>query len=270
MENGKRLRRTAYIALVWVLIAVIAVSGATYAWFTFFATTNVTPIRGRIGGGKTLLISANPDGPFRPSCDLVLSDEVTLLEPVSTANLTDWYAAAAQSYNGITDLFYRVENPYSRIMHGYVYILCEDEPSEVYLFRDGFEVGGTPIVWASGRLGMRITTRAGSYTRVFALDELGDTSGADALHTVNGEGVISGVSRDGYASFAPDPAQRFAPFFATGSEDEPVPGDTPLFTIEDGETVRIEYFVWLEGCDDNCLEGVFAGDMSLELAFVGV
>lgn len=268
MKSSDKLRKTAYFAVVWVLVALIAISGGTYAWFTFYATTNVTPIRGTIGGGKAITIANNPSGPFAVSCDLVLSDEVALLEPVSTADMRVFYAAAAQSENGMTDLFYAVENPYTRLMHGFVYVRSEDD-SDVYLMRDGFEVGGSPVVWASGRLGLRITTSGGTITRVFALDELGDTSGAAAQHTINGTGVISGID-NGYAVFAPDPAESLAPYFSRGDRNEPTAGQTRLFAIGAGETVTIEYFVWLEGCDDNCLEGVKAEDMSLELAFAGV
>lgn len=269
MEGSEKLRKTAYIAVVWVLVAIIAISGGTYAWFTFYATTNVTPIRGTIGGGKSLLIANNPAGPFDVSCELILSDNVSLLEPVSTSDMSVFYAAAAQSEDGITDLFYAVENPYNRIMHGFVYIRSEDEDCDVYFSREGFEVGGTPAVWASGRLGMRITTSNGTITRVFALDELGDTSGVASLHTINGDGVISGVD-NGYAVLSADPSEAITPYFAGGDRDDPTAGQSRLFYIGAGETVTVEYFVWLEGCDDNCLEGVKAGDMSLELSFAGV
>ncbi|MBQ6756875.1 MAG: hypothetical protein IJP43_08060 [Oscillospiraceae bacterium] len=269
MESADKLRKTLYFAVVWALVAIIAISGGTYAWFSFYASTNVTPIHGRIGGSKSLLISNNPNGVFAESCELILSDEVTLLEPVSTADMSSFFAASAQSETGITDLFYRVENPYERLMHGFVYLRCDEEACDVYFSPEGFEVGGTPAVWASGRLGMRITTSNGTITRVFALDELGDTSGAASLHTINGDGVISGVD-NGYAVLSADPSEAITPYFAGGDRDDPTAGQSRLFYIGAGETVTVEYFVWLEGCDDNCLEGVKAGDMSLELSFAGV
>ena len=69
MKN-RALRRGAGVAALYALLAAVLLAGSTFAWFTFRAYTNVTPLAGTIGTGEgDLLISARRDrGDFRALC----------------------------------------------------------------------------------------------------------------------------------------------------------------------------------------------------------
>ena len=74
MKN-RALRRGAGVAALYALLAAVLLAGGTFAWFTFRAYTNVTPLAGTIGTGEgDLLISARRDGGFDTQCALPLRD----------------------------------------------------------------------------------------------------------------------------------------------------------------------------------------------------
>ena len=55
--ESKRLKRTAYLAIVWLIVLAAILITATYAWFTFNPYTNVTPMSSTVSkGGASLLI----------------------------------------------------------------------------------------------------------------------------------------------------------------------------------------------------------------------
>ena len=73
--KNRALRRGAGVAALYALLAAVLLAGSTFAWFTFRAYTNVTPLAGTIGTGEgDLLISARRDGGFDTQCALPLRD----------------------------------------------------------------------------------------------------------------------------------------------------------------------------------------------------
>lgn len=272
----KRLRRTAYFSWVWLVILACALVTATYAWFTFNPATNVTPMGSTISEGDTYLLIANrPEGEFAESCELILDSPVDVMRPLSTADLSSFYTSVAQNRNGISILFEDVtDQADSSAMHGKVYLKCEGGDCRVYFFRPGLALGGDLQTLAALRLGMKITTLEGSHTYMFRLDALGDTGSAAGKRTVpTGETVVSSVGGSGSASFVPDPAVSISEYMAvdSGADDrEPREGNAPLCTLQKEEIATVEYWLYLEGCDDNCIGEVQSRDMDLQLAFAGV
>ena len=82
------------MSMVWILLILLIVTGSTYAWFTFAgrASTNVTPMGGSIGSGKSsLLISNHQSGTFDKTCELQLTGNPDTLKPLSTADLNQFF-----------------------------------------------------------------------------------------------------------------------------------------------------------------------------------
>ena len=50
----------------------------------------------------------------------------------------------------------------------------------------------------------------------------------------------------------------------------PGAGKNALGFLEEGEIASVEYWLYLEGCDDNCITPVQSKDINLKLAFSGV
>lgn len=271
----KRLLRTAYLTAAWIVVILALLVGGTYAWFSFSAATNVTPVSGTISeGAANLLISNSESGEFDTECAIVLDEPVETLSPISTTDLQSFYIATAQNRKGISILFQDVtEKAGTMAMHGKVYLKSEGSECEVYFFRSGLSFGEDTQALAAMRLGMRITTQREAKDYIFLLDEMGG-SGAQAFQTVPDNGtVVASVDGNGKASFASDPAVSMGPYMAIdeGVEDEePQPGETPLCILETDEIAAVEFWLYLEGCDENCITEVQSKDIDLQLAFAGV
>lgn len=272
----KRLRRTAYIAVVWLVVLAAVLVTVTYAWFTFSPYTNVTPMSSTVSNGDANLLIANREnGNFDRECALILDSTSDVLSPLSTADLNRFYASTAQNRSGISILFSDASDRVgSSAMHGKVYLKCENGACDVYLRRSGLSLGGDAQTLAALRLGLRISTAGGNHTYILNLDALGDTSSAAAIRTVPTAGtVVSAVDAGGNASFTQDPSVSISGFLARelGADDkEPEAGDTALCTLQAGEVAPVEYWLYLEGCDDNCIGEVQKKEIGLRLSFAGV
>jgi hypothetical protein len=81
------------------------------------------------------------------------------------------------------------------------------------------------------------------------------------------------VSAKGSPSYEKDPAASISEYAAkeNGSEDEkPEAGEKSLTTLSADEIASVEYWLYLEGCDDNCINEVQNKNLSLQLGFAGV
>ena len=267
----KSTRSTAVLALVAGLIALIVLSAATFAWFTFSNDTNVTPISGTVSRGEgSLLISASSNGPFDVTCTLPFESTGDTLYPLSTADLRTFYTAAAQSDDLVT-AYRDASGDVNRLaLHGRVYLKAEVVPCSVYFWPDSLSFGADAQAIAAMRLGLAFTTAAGTQSYIFRLDEFGDTRSADAQRTTAQAGVVvSGVNADGSPVYVSDPAVTTAAYRASVSDSDVLPGTTPLCYLEADEVGSVEYWLYLEGCDENCIRSVQGRDVALQLGFAG-
>ena len=273
--NTKQLKRSAFLAAFSMIIILATLTTATYAWFTITAVTNVEPMDGAVSrGDSNLLISASRNGPFDRECKLSLVGDPQSLRPISTADLSRFYEAAAQDTGGIISLYKDAAKKVdSYCIHGTVYLRSEYNGCDVYLRRSGMDLGKDGQMLAAMRLGLKIETKNGTETVIFRLDELGNTGNAASAVTVASRGqVVSSVRTDGTASFVRDPAVDIADYFAEEGDDEeaPEPGKEKLCTLEMDEVASVEFWLYMEGCDDNCVVEAQNRDTGLQLAFAGV
>ena len=56
----------------------------------------------------------------------------------------------------------------------------------------------------------------------------------------------------------------------TGSENEYKPGASMLMSLQADEVASVEYWLYLEGCDEQCINEVQKIDSEVRLAFAGV
>lgn len=275
MDN-RHLRRTALVAVLWMILILIVTTSATYAWFTFSNATNVTPIASTLGDGKAnLLISNSSTGGFDTSCQLVTAGQVPELFPVSTGNLEQFYVPTAQNAEGISTLYRDATAELdSRAIHGTVYLKAEHGSCDVYLDRGSLFFGDNSQALAALRFAMRITLGTASETFIFPLDSMGNTAGAEEQLTVPTAGtVVSSIDNQGSPSYMEDPGKDLSDYFAKSNSADsslPLPGNSSLCSLKDGEVATVEYWVYLEGCDSNCINSVQGSDLNLQLGFAGV
>ena len=277
MEGESRnLKKSLRMAILWVLLLLAALTGSTYAWFTFSgsASTNVTPAGGTISSGDAVLLIGNAEaGPFDKTCDLITSGNPDGLEPVSTADLENFYQGTYQNADGITILYERAEDALtSQVVYGTLYLKCENASCDVYFNQEELNLGSNGQTLAAMRLGMIISTRAGEERRIFKLDGLGQPAGAQAVQTVPENGtVVASVSENGQASYTADPAVEIQNFFAGrgASEGTFTAGADKLCTLEKDEVAQVRFWLYLEGCDEHCSNAVQNLDGALQLGFAG-
>ena len=271
----KNLKKSLRVAVFFAVLLLCAAGGSVYAWFTLsgMASTNVTPMGGSISNGDaTLLISASSAGPFDKSCELVLDGNPDTLKPLSTADLDHFYRAIAQNRDGIATLYESADSSVnSDALHGTVYLKCENAPCDVYFDQDNLSVGNDAQALAAMRLGLRITSSSGVKTFLFRLDELGG-AGAQSKATVPvASSVVSSVSSGGQASYVSDPSSSISEYMThKNSADRYDAGSTSLVLLQPDEVASVEYWLYLEGCDEQCFNPVQNRGSELLLAFAGV
>lgn len=270
-----KLKKQLKLTIFWILFLIIAAVGTTYAWFTVtgMPSTNITPMAGTVSEGDTnLLISNSYGGPFDKTCELVLSGNPGSLRPLSTADLTHFYRSAAQNNEGITVLYANADNRVDQdALHGTVYLQCQNASCDVYFNRDELNLGSDAQTLAAMRLGMRITSSAGTQTLIFRLDDMGATGSAQSARTIASAGsVVASIAGSGEPVYTSDPSQGIGGYMAQTNGNAYNPGSQKLMTLQAEEVATVEYWLYLEGCDDQCINPVQNRASQLRLAFAGV
>ncbi|MBQ6093796.1 MAG: hypothetical protein IJL09_00175 [Lachnospiraceae bacterium] len=269
----KKKTFTIVLAVFWVMIALAAVAGVTYAWFTFNPATNVVPVSSTISDGEVaLLISNEANGEF--GTEVVLPQSVSGdLEPVSTMDAVSFYAANLQTRQGISVRYRDASAEIAQVtIHGTLYLQSLKDNCQVFFNRDGMDFGTDPQMLAALRLALKIHTNAGDHFYVFSLDDIGSVDGATAVQTTVETGVVVGsINADGTPNYVPDPSRGLSDYFAViGAERLPRAGRKALCTISTNEVATVEYWLYLEGCDENCNNSVQEKEASIQLSFAGV
>lgn len=276
IQDIRQLRRSYHTAIAGLLLLVVVAAGSTFAWFSLSgrASTYVTPMGGTVSEGTTsLLISKSSGGPFDKTCELVYASAPDSLKPVSTADLTHFYKATAQNKEGMAVLYSNADSKVdTETLHGTVYLQCKNAPCDVYFNKDQLKLGSDAQALAAMRLGMKITAREGTKTYIFRLDELGATGSAQSAKTVPGSStVVSAVSGSGQAQYVSDPSAGLSAYMTSAGNGDTdfEPGASRLVRLEADEVASVEYWLYLEGCDEQCINAVQSRSSDVQLAFAG-
>ena len=276
-KDVKGLKRSFWMAVIGIVFFLVLITGATFAWFNMngLTSTNVTPSGGTISEGESvLLISNHVGGPFDKTCDLVLSGNPDTLKPVSTATLDRFFTVTAQDKEGMAVLYKAVgENINKLMLHGTVYLQCQNAPCSVYFDKENLELGRDGQALAAMRLGLKITSHTGVKTYIFRLDSLGATGQEQSKLTVPQAGtVVSTIAGDGRAAYVTDPSVSIVDYMAgkIDNKNEYNPGASILVDLDKNEVASVEYWLYLEGCDEQCINPVQNKETGIRLAFAGV
>lgn len=270
LRDAFSARKRMVAAAAWLAVLVLVLSAATFAWFSNSRFTNVTPAAHTVSeDGYDLLISASEQGPFAEQCQLASADKT--LYPVSTADLSDFWRATFQNAAGITTDYANCTSELGEYaLTGTFYLKGSSLPLAVYLYPSQMSVSADPQLLAAARVGFIIQSSAGTQSYIFRCDDLGDTSGVAQQRTTAQSDVV--VSGQGSWSYVADPAQSVSAYGMDGSGDTPTvrSGAAPLFTLGADEVASVRYFVYMEGCDANCIGEAQSKAVSLQFAFAGV
>ena len=233
-------------------------------------------MEGKISDGDTnLLISESKDGPFDKECELNPAVLTKVLQPVSTADLERFYASIAQNRKGISTNYKEVTDQLdSFLVQGTVYLQSLGTGSDVYV-SDAMKILGAneevdDQIIAAGRLGLLFTKDNGDTEKyILYLDALGKAAEAKAIRTISSEkekAVIATIDENGVPAggYADDPAVSIGDY-KIGADNA-----KKLCTVDADEIVKVDYWFYLEGCDDDCSDPVQSRDViTLSLGFAG-
>lgn len=273
--DSKKLKTQFLLTLGSIMAVLAGITAVTYAWLTYNAATNVEPMASTIGeGGGSLLIANTADGSFETECTLVFDTNPTTLSPVSTANLTNFYRATAQNREGISILYEDATDQIADyVISGAVYLQSTGGTNQVYFLPSAFSIGSDMQSMSALRLGMQITVDGQETTYLFQLDGLVSGTPESTLTVPSQDTVVSGISGSGAAEYTQDPQVAVTDYMAVEDSAEdttPAAGTTALFSLPANQVATVRYWVYLEGCDENCLTSVQSQDVPIQLGFAGV
>ena len=91
---------------------------------------------------------------------------------------------------------------------------------------------------------------------------MGNTSSAETAQTISeSSAVVSSISSNGQPTYVQDPAEPLGTY-KSGSKE--------LMQLNADEVATVEYWLYLEGCDEQCVNAVQSRTSELQLAFTGV
>ena len=276
-NETQKLKKSFRLTIVVMIVIIILGAGSAFAWFSLSGrtSTNITPMAGTISEGDTvLLISNSAGGPFDKTCQLNLTGAADELKPLSTADLQHFFKATAQNSEGISVLYANADDRVNEdALHGTVYLQCLNAPCTVYFDRENLKLGSDAQALAAMRLGLKITSSSGTQTFIFRLDDMGATGSAQSKQTTErASAVVSAVSGDGQAVYVNDPAQNLSGYMAQGGGSSGTfrAGSQMLLQLQANEVATVEYWLYLEGCDEQCINPVQNRSSDFQLGFAGV
>jgi len=262
-----------FLAALWLVAIAAMAASITYAWFSFHPDTNVEPISSTISDGDVaLLISNHPEDGFGTEC--VLPQRANLnYEPVSTSDLVHFYCDLSQDRNGKTVSYKDCSNQYEeKGLYGVLYLKSLKDLCDVYFYRPGMNLGNDAQTLAGARLAIKIDDGVEVKTYIFSLNQMGNTTTAEKRITTERDGeVVGNISGDGTPNYVADPAREIGSYVAIQGSNvqKPIAGSTPLFTLAANRVAKVEYWVYLEGCDGNCINSIQGKEIPLQLSFAG-
>ena len=275
-QHNEQLKRAIRRTALFTVLVLAALVCATYAWFSFSTSTNVTPMKGSVSSsGVELLISDQENGEYAYECALVPDNdqgEDYGFEPVSTYDLENFYEAVSTDAGGMADRYKDVTDMLdTKLMRGTVYLKAQNADAEVYFDPQLLELSFPDQMMTSMRLGIRLSSSTDERMYIFRLDGLSGESGtAEELATVPQDNVVVyGIDGNGNAEYSEDPSLDIMEYCASGSDAKPEPGLYPLTILSKDDICTVRYWFYLEGCDINTFNPVQENEGELDLAFAG-
>ena len=264
--------RVLVMSILFCGLAAIALLGSSYAWFSDMirAQTEVLPVSGSASAGDIgLQISGSSTGPFGEKANLTRLDRCQVLYPVSTANLEQFYGAKGQNTQGKVAVYEEItDDVLEHILYGELFLKPIYQDGQLYLEQSAFTVIGNPQLLASARLGMRFHAGDTTNTYIFPLETT--MSGVVSQETSTGgtQQVVSAVSEQGVATFVTPELQDLRDYQVPVVGEQAVVGNqSALCNLVKEQVVRVEVWIYMEGCDPESILEAQDEEIQMNLAF---
>lgn len=284
MNKGKIFQVIMFVALIMIFL--IAGTTATYAWFSSNKMVDTGKITGRSSQQNVaLLIDVNGNDKFsgKQECGIqqVNASVMNELMPVSTKDLQNFvYQVGTVENNAVSFQVLEQEKYY---YHGVIYLKAENtNPEEhtkmaVYLDEYG-ENGGVFFSNMSGngslqdilnvvRIGLRPQNNSSKILRLSDGETTGRRNNTQVDGKIVGDGIVLTGSNGQIQSVA-DPSEIYTKYLV--NEQGLVEGTSPLFYLEWNTVTALDIYVYLEGCDADCIDDISAEQFDFHIGLYGI
>lgn len=283
--DKKQLKGKFTTGTVALLITLLAVASATYAWYVYNTGRHTTKVRMAAGAGVNLQISNTYNGTYGSAA--VLDSFSGQLNPVSTNKISGGFQKVLGFTNGTENQSNLVANlfgtgDYTDYYKTSLFLKCNGESTDIYISDIGFEDSDeeNPISSAI-RAGFVVHKAGGNQATegeyIFAIS---DKKNPEAeYNTATGEegDVLDCTKTDGTTiSFTPYTSDAYCTYDQNTGSVSLKSGSLKLCTITGengtaGEPVQIDLYIWLEGCDEDCTKNLCSQTLkNLSVSFAGV
>ncbi|MDD5832937.1 MAG: hypothetical protein PUC98_05620 [Clostridiales bacterium] len=280
--NKKKDKNSILLAIVWMLIAAVMLSTATYAWFSSNQKVGTTRIRAYASAKELSLQLSDSDGGYdsgNDETDISQVNEADLeqLMPVSTADLEHFfYSTSSVPSNDEETLgasgFVEDENEkyfYHGVLYMNAYAVNQSETARMALYfskNPADDNSGKDMLYGA-RLGLKFDD---SDPVIFSLTA--DSAASQVNNTyingsLAGEGVVLTGSGE-TVSTESDPSVQIEDY-VYDAETGTLP-EQPIAYLELNHSYKVDVYYYLEGCDPDCTDDLQRSDMDMNLYFYGV
>ena len=277
----------AWWSIVMMLIILLSLTAATYAWFSSNRVVDTDRVQTRYGTTSLeLQVSSQGGNAFRGSQEAAMvqvnATSLTSLLPVSTADLKT-FVYNPITVNDMASGFVPVENE-NRYYHGRVYLraAAEGQPqgSTMALYLDESEAAGGKLATVpsgqllhAARLGLTFGEQKTDAVIFFLSEKANNGSGQVRNTSLNGVVLEDGQVLDGSSGTvraAKDPSVALETYTIVMNGENTVLPDKPLIYMELNKIYPVDIYFYLEGCDPDCSDVISYDSVDLHLAFYGV
>lgn len=276
------LWRRLLTALFAVAAALLSMATATFAWYIYNTAARTTRVELAAGSSVSLQISNAYDGVYGSST--VMEKFTGKLIPVSTDKISGGFQRVSRfvsQYNKDTGTYrlaawlFQPSVPEVDYYKTSLYLRTNSENLDIYLSGIGFEDDSSenPISTA-----MRVGIVAEGKEYIFAINTAHNPNADDnGAKEPQGGYVLRSDRTDGSTvPFSPLTPENYCDYDSQTGVVTLRPSSTPLFQISGdgsggyGEPVKVDVYLWLEGCDEDCTLNLQAHTMeNIALSFSG-
>ena len=285
-NNTTSLRNRLTSSLIAVFLLLLASLAATYAWYVYNTSRHTTKVKMAAGTGVNLQISNSYDGDY--SSATVLDSFQGQLTPVSTDRISGGFQKVITFKNGdvnqaamVTDTF--TDGQTSDYYHTKLFLRTTGSMTDIYLSDIGFEDSDekNPISSAI-RVGFVVhkpgKDKVSEAEYIFAISDKKNPQAQYNTDTGSEGSVLDSTKKDGTTvSFHPETSDAFCNYNKATGEVSLKSGSKKICTVsgtsegKPGESVEIDVYIWLEGCDEDCTNNLAGKTLkNLALSFAGI
>lgn len=279
----KNVFRTWFLGIT-TIFAILALSAATYAWFTSNRAVSTSTATARTKEESLELQLSSQGGSSFQSEETAAITQVNQtkaeqLMPVSTADLRD-FVYSPGTVEGMAASFLPVEDE-KYYYHGRLYLrasgngLAEGATMKLYLDQSDGLLGqaSNGALLNASRLGL-VFDEDSSTPVILRLTEEESASREQTYNTViNGQTLGKGqvlAYQNKVVSAVSDPSQPIADYTVSFTDNSIHLPEKELLNMKLNQIYTLDVYFYLEGCDPDCSDGISQNMADIHLAFFGV